>query len=117
MSLTETQADRRGHAFLTDEIRAITPDLYATEDVSVADKTITAHFFAGGADWWMIEMDKDEDLAFGYCDLGLGFPEWGYFNLSELETLVAMNGLLIVERDCHFTPTLFRLLDLEGATV
>lgn len=30
-----------------------------------------------GADWLVWEYDPDEGMAFGLCDLGLGFPELG----------------------------------------
>ena len=57
-----------------------------------------------GASWLLSEIDPDEpDLAFGLCDLGLGFPELG-FRLSELTALRGHLGLPI-ERDLHFTPT------------
>jgi hypothetical protein len=32
----------------------------------------------GGANWLLTEIEPDEpDLAFGLCDLGMGFPELG----------------------------------------
>ena len=41
-----------------------------------------------GATWLLTEIDpEDNDLAFGLCDLGLGFPELGYIRLSEIERL------------------------------
>lgn len=40
------------------------------------------------ARWLLTELDPDEpDVAFGLCDLGLGFPELGYVLVSELETV------------------------------
>lgn len=39
--------------------------------------------------------------AFGLCDLGLGFPEMGYVNLTELRALRGQCGLR-VERDKYF---------------
>jgi len=33
----------------------------------------------------------------------MGFPEWGYFDLVEMEKTVA-HELLVIERDIHFTP-------------
>ncbi|WP_084302708.1 DUF2958 domain-containing protein [Bradyrhizobium sp. WSM2254] len=56
----------------------------------------------GGATWLISELDpEDEDIAFGLCDLGLGFPELGNVSLSEIEELVGPGGLRI-ERDIHF---------------
>jgi hypothetical protein len=55
-----------------------------------------------GATWLLSELDpEDPDIAFGLCDLGLGFPELGYVSLSELEELRGPLGLP-VERDIHF---------------
>lgn len=42
-----------------------------------------------------------EDLAFGLCDLGLGFPELGYVRTCELAELRGPMRLP-VERDQHF---------------
>jgi hypothetical protein len=59
----------------------------------------------GAATWLLSELDPDDpDLAFGLCDLGLGFPELGYVRLSELEALRGGLGLP-VERDRHFRGT------------
>lgn len=55
-----------------------------------------------GATWLLTEIDPDEpDLAFGLCDLGLGFPELGSVSLSELSAVRGRLGLP-VERDMHF---------------
>jgi len=53
-----------------------------------------------GATWLLTELDA-EDIAFGLCDLGQGFPELGYVSLAELESLRGRWGLPI-ERDLHF---------------
>jgi hypothetical protein len=47
-------------------------------------------------------MSEDEELLFGLCDLGMGFPELGYVSLSELQSLKGPFHLTI-ERDLHFT--------------
>jgi len=53
--------------------------------------------------WLLTELDPDEpDVAFGLCDLGMGFPEMGSVSLSELESVRGPLGLKI-ERDRHFT--------------
>ena len=58
-----------------------------------------------GATWLLTEIDPDEpDLAFGLCDLGMGFPELGRVSLSELSTVRGMMALPI-ERDLHFEAT------------
>ncbi len=61
------------------------------------------HYFVGGCDWYVAEIDHETGLAFGHADLGMGFPEWGYFDLIEMESTVA-NELFVIERDIHFRP-------------
>lgn len=56
----------------------------------------------GAATWFITEMSPDDnDILFGLCDLGLGFPELGYVSLRELESVKGRFGLGI-ERDIHF---------------
>jgi hypothetical protein len=55
-----------------------------------------------GATWLLSELDpEDHDLAFGLCDLGMGFPELGRVRLSELAAVRGPGGLQI-ERDRWF---------------
>ena len=54
--------------------------------------------------WLLTELDpEDPDIAFGLCDLGLGFPELGTVRISELESLRGPMGLPI-ERDLYIVP-------------
>ncbi|MEZ5551534.1 MAG: DUF2958 domain-containing protein [Pseudomonadales bacterium] len=54
--------------------------------------------------WLLTELDPDDqDIAFGLCDLGLGFPELGCVRISELVSVRGKLGLP-VERDLHFKP-------------
>jgi hypothetical protein len=47
-----------------------------------------------GATWLLTEIDPDDpDIAFGLCDLGLGFPELGTVSLTELNQLRGRLGL------------------------
>jgi hypothetical protein len=56
----------------------------------------------GGATWLLTELDNDDpDIAFGLCDLGMGFPELGSVRISELESYKGPLGIGI-ERDEHF---------------
>jgi hypothetical protein len=58
---------------------------------------------ASAATWLLTELDpEDEDVAWGLCDLGMGFPEFGTVRISELEELEGACGLRI-ERDRFFT--------------
>lgn len=55
--------------------------------------------------WLLTELDPDDpDIAFGLCDLGMGFPELGSVSIAELESVRGKLGLPI-ERDLHFMPT------------
>lgn len=51
----------------------------------------------GNATWLLTDIDKD-GMAFGLCDLGLGFPELGYVNVNELIKELGWR----LERDLHF---------------
>lgn len=55
--------------------------------------------------WLLTELDPEEpDIAFGLCDLGMGYPELGSVRISELESVRGRLGLP-VERDRHFIAT------------
>lgn len=79
------------------------PPLYATGDIPAKDKIVAMHFFFGGCDWYAVEFDG-EDVFFGYAVLNgdLANAEWGYFSLSEMET-ININGFEI-DRDLHWQP-------------
>jgi hypothetical protein len=55
----------------------------------------------GNATWLLTELDPETNIAFGLCDLGLGFPELGYVSLTELEDTLGWR----LERDRHWTAT------------
>ena len=58
-----------------------------------------------GCTWLLTEIDPDDpDIAFGLCDLGMGYPELGSVSLSVLEALRGRLNLP-VERDLCFTAT------------
>lgn len=55
-----------------------------------------------GGIWLLSDTDpEDPDIAFGLCDLGLGYPELGSVRLSVLKAHRGRLGLP-VERDLHF---------------
>lgn len=57
------------------------------------------------ATWLLTEVDpENEDIAFGLCDLGMGFPELGSVSLAEITALRGKLGLP-VERDNGFEAT------------
>jgi len=89
---------------LTDEIKAILPSLYSTEDIKCEDKVFVCKFFNPMGDWtWLVaEGEEQEDGDWLFMGLVHGFEsEWGYFSLSELEAVDVGFGLGI-ERDISF---------------
>ena len=91
---------------LTDEIKKELPPLYSSEETPCERKTFHVRFFnpLGNQSWKIAEGSEQPDgdwLLFGFCDLDMGSPEWGYVLLSELESVSAGLGLGI-ERDICF---------------
>lgn len=87
---------------MTKEIRQRLPKLKDTENEK--DPIVQVKFFSPWMNWswYVIEFDGD-DVFFGRVE---GFErEWGYFNLSELESLRGPGGVPAVGRDLHFKPT------------
>ena len=94
---------------MTDEMLERVPELYAQEDVPLADKQVHAAYiipFRSNWTWYMTEYDRESGDAFGLV-LGIE-PEWGYFNLEELKELNAQR--LILE---DFPKTFRELKDTE----
>ena len=91
---------------LTAELRARLPALYSQEHNQ--DPTVHCKFFTPDSSWtWLVtegSAGDDDFLFFGYV-IGLE-EEWGYFVLSELESVRGPLGLKI-ERDLHFQPGAF----------
>ena len=73
------------------------------EDISCSVKPAVKLFLPDGAATWLLAwIDPcDQDVAWGLCDLGLGFPELGTVRLSALAELRGALGLR-VERDRYF---------------
>ena len=57
----------------------------------------------GSATWYLSEYFPEDDVFYGYCDLGNGFPELGYVSRTELRETRGKMGLHI-ERDYYYTP-------------
>lgn len=94
---------------MTYEMLERVPELYAQEDVALADKEVYAAYiipFRSNWTWYMTEYDRESGDAFGLV-LGIE-PEWGYFNLEELKELNAQR--LILE---DFPKTFRELKDTE----
>lgn len=68
---------------MTDEI----PKLYETENIPLEKKTIYQKWEIKsiGFYWLIAELDRKENLAFGYANLNDDvFAEWGYISVEEL---------------------------------
>jgi len=86
---------------LPKEMREQLPELYANEEIGLAAQALVK-FFTPDSNWtWYATEFDGEDIFFG---LVIGFvAEFGYFSLSELESVRGPLGLPI-ERDEHFEP-------------
>lgn len=87
---------------LTGELRASLPKRYSQEASDNPTVHIKFFFPAGIWTWFVTEGDQDGDdfIFFGFV---IGHEdEWGYFSLSELES-INLHGLT-VERDLYFDP-------------
>ena len=88
---------------LTAELRAQLPALYEQEKNDT--QTVFCKFFCPWSDWTWFATEGgpqgDDFVFFGYV---IGFEEeWGYFSLTELESVHGPGGLTI-ERDLYFRP-------------
>ena len=67
----EPHRGRRGHDFWPGpDVLAAIPSLYGTESVRAREKVVHLHYFAGGSDWWLVEFNPEDRIAFGYVRLG-----------------------------------------------
>ena len=62
------------------------PKMYST-DGSKVDRPAVYLFGGSDAAWILWEYSSDTQLAFGLCDLGLGFPELGSVWIPELKEI------------------------------
>jgi len=61
------------------------PKTYQT-DGQGDNAIVHLHYFLNDMNWYITERDmEDEQIqAFGYCDLGMGYPELGYVSIEEI---------------------------------
>jgi hypothetical protein len=86
-----------------EKLGKVIPALYATEKIPLAEKEIKVHLFIGSADWYLVEYNKEDDLGFGYANLGNdAMSEWGYVSIEELRS-VKVHGIFTVDFDKHWT--------------
>ncbi len=80
---------------------------YQRDDMAEPDFLPVVKLFTPASDcvWLLTELDPQEpDIAFGLCDLGMGYPELGTVSIRELESV--RGGLrLPIERDENFIAT------------
>lgn len=72
-----------------------------------SDPLIIAKFFnpTGAGTWYATEYNPSDKTFYGYVSIfGDWNDEWGYFSLTELESLKGLYGLGI-ERDIYFRET------------
>jgi hypothetical protein len=72
---------------------ATLPDLYTTDGVKGDLPAVYVFTPDANATWVLWEYNAEEGLAFGLCDLGLGFAEMGEVSVQELEALRGRFGL------------------------
>ncbi len=87
-------------------LRVLLPPLYSQENDR--DPVVHLKYFTPDSDWtWFVtegQAHNDDFIFFGYV---CGFEEeWGYFVLSELQS-IGGRGRLPIERDLYFQPGRF----------
>ncbi|GAA4908197.1 hypothetical protein [Streptomonospora salina] len=125
--MTETQSERRGHAFLPpDEELIDIPGLFDQEETPDWLVMIHLHYFGFGIDWWVAELGQRKDApgrwdAFGYRRIeNDSAPVLTRFSLNDIEWLSVPIGphpsdpilhlhhlagvRSVVERDLHWSP-------------
>ncbi|MBL7711779.1 MAG: DUF2958 domain-containing protein [Chitinophagaceae bacterium] len=90
--------------FLTEEQEAKLLHNGAEENRDQDHAPVVKLFFPGTHCVWLLnELVPDEPgIAFGLCDLAMGFPELGYLSLDELAA-ISINDMT-VKRDDTFKP-------------
>ncbi|OFX27004.1 MAG: hypothetical protein A2033_16040 [Bacteroidetes bacterium GWA2_31_9] len=70
---------------------------------NVPDPFVIAKFFnpCGSQTWYATEYDPESKTCFGYVT-GMGYDEWGYFSIAELENIKVPPFNLAIERDIYF---------------
>ncbi|MNV68933.1 hypothetical protein D3C71_1618100 [compost metagenome] len=88
---------------ITDEQRALllANGRESTENPDFDPRPVVKLFTPNASATWLLTELNSEEIAFGLCDLGQGFPELGYVSLAELEGLRGRRGVPI-ERDLYF---------------
>ena len=84
---TKSQEENFANLVIEDVAKTIkqTPDIYE-QDGKGFDARVYLHYFRGGSDWFITELDKENKTAFGYTILNNDYEmaELGYFSIEEL---------------------------------
>ena len=76
------------------------PPLYSTDGATSTSQVCVYLFLPeGDATWILWEWDAEDRIAYGMCDLGLGFPEMGSVGLDEILEVRTPRFRLPVEMD------------------
>lgn len=87
--------------FTTAAQRELLHDNYHSENWGERVPVVKLFTPDANATWLLTTLDpENDDIAWGLCDLGVGFPELGYVSLKELSDVRGSLGLP-VERDLH----------------
>lgn len=87
---------------LTEELRRRLPRIYSQQDE--ADPMVYTKFFLPGSGWtWYVTEGEEREGDFLFFGFVVGLEsEFGYFLLSELESVRSLFFHLPVERDLYF---------------
>jgi len=83
-------------SLLTKEQANRIPDLYAQEESE--DPKVYLHIKCFNSFWLITELDKETEIAFGYCQIIEGFGELGYVSFEEIEALPYPIEILEVDK-------------------
>jgi len=94
----------RKQMLITKAISKQLPPLYTNENKKDEDIKVPLKLFnpCGRGTWYITEYNPEEELGFGWCDLGE--PELGYVSLAELRAIRIKPFGLGIERDAHWNP-------------
>lgn len=98
---------------ITDELKKRFAEV--GEQRNVKDHLVIAKFFSpvGSATWYAVAYYPEDNTCFGYVTgLVPGGDEWGYFSITELESVKVPPLGISIERDLHFDECRFSTLDI-----
>ena len=91
---------------LSKEILKKLPPLYASEQKQLENNEIKVPLklfnAMGGQTWYITEYNPEDQLGYGWCDLGFGEAELGYVSIAELIECAKTNRRFMLERDLYW---------------